>query len=521
MKTSTNQLVTTAKKFAAPAAIVGAFALGAVLFVGHGNVHAASGAAPIDDNSVEALTALDHAMEAVAARVTPAVVNVAVTARGTGEDETSDGQMQGQQGGGQMQGIPPGLRQFFFGGQQPQMPQQPQIEHGVGSGIIISPDGYIVTNNHVVDGATSIKVTLNDRRILTGKVVGVDKLTDLAVIKVNATNLPSIAWGDSTKLQPGQTVLAFGSPFGYFQFSVTRGIVSAVNRPNPYSDDPRKPGNFIQTDAAINPGNSGGALVNAHGELVGINTFIITNNGSFAGAGFAIPSQIVRATTEQLIKNGKVDHGYLGISMNDVSPENAHFFNLQNAEGAIVAQITPDSPASRGGLQQGDVITQVNDMKVVNGSTLQVAVSEMTPGTKITLGVIRNGKPETLNLTVGQYHGKSEVASNDSDDEQGSGSAKTGKLGLAVANLTADARQQLNAPDQLHGVLVQSVRPASPAEDAGIQPGDVILEVNRKPAESASQFSNEVHQQQEGKDILLLVWSKGNATYRTLHPDQG
>ena len=420
-----------------------------------------------------------------------------------------------------MQGIPPGLRQFFFGGQQPQMPQQPQIEHGVGSGIIISPDGYIVTNNHVVDGATSIKVTLNDRRILTGKVVGVDKLTDLAVIKVNATNLPSIAWGDSTKLQPGQTVLAFGSPFGYFQFSVTRGIVSAVNRPNPYSDDPRKPGNFIQTDAAINPGNSGGALVNAHGELVGINTFIITNNGSFAGAGFAIPSQIVRATTEQLIKNGKVDHGYLGISMNDVSPENAHFFNLQNAEGAIVAQITPDSPASRGGLQQGDVITQVNDMKVVNGSTLQVAVSEMTPGTKITLGVIRNGKPETLNLTVGQYHGKSEVASNDSDDEQGSGSAKTGKLGLAVANLTADARQQLNAPDQLHGVLVQSVRPASPAEDAGIQPGDVILEVNRKPAESASQFSNEVHQQQEGKDILLLVWSKGNATYRTLHPDQG
>jgi serine protease Do len=521
MKASTNQLVTAMKRLVAPAAIVGAFALGAVLFVGHGNVHAASGAAPIDDNSVEALTALDHAMEAVASRVTPAVVNVAVTARGTGEDETSEGQMQGgQQGGGQMQGIPPGLRQFFFGGQQPQMPQQPQIEHGVGSGIIISPDGYIVTNDHVVDGATSIKVTLNDRRILTGKVVGVDKLTDLAVIKVNATNLPSIAWGDSTKLQPGQTVLAFGSPFGYFQFSVTRGIVSAVNRPNPYSDDPRKPGNFIQTDAAINPGNSGGALVNAHGELVGINTFIITNNGSFAGAGFAIPSQIVRATAEQLIKNGKVDHGYLGISMNDVSPENAHFFNLQNAEGAIVAQITPDSPASRGGLQQGDVITQVNDAKVVNGSTLQVAVSQMTPGTKITLGVIRNGKPETLNLTVGQYHGKSEVASNDSDDEQG-GSTKSGKLGLAVANLTADARQQLNAPDQLHGVLVQSVRPASPAEDAGIQPGDVILEVNRKPAESASQFSNEVHQNQDGKDILLLVWSKGNATYRTLHADQG
>jgi serine protease Do len=499
------------------AAIVGAFALGAALFVGHGNVHAASGTAamPIDDSSVEPLTALDHAMEAVAARVTPAVVNVAVTSRGNGEMDASDGQQQGQ-----MQGLPPGLQQFF--GQSPfgQMkPQGPQIEHGVGSGIIISPDGYIVTNNHVVDGASNIKVTLNDRRILSAKVVGVDKLNDLAVIKVNASNLPAIAWGDSSKLQPGQTVLAFGSPFGYFQFSVTRGIVSAVNRPNPYSDDPRKPGNFIQTDAAINPGNSGGALVNAHGELVGINTFIITNSGSFAGAGFAIPSQIVRATAEQLIQHGKVDHGYLGISMNDVTPENAHFFNLQNAEGAIVAQVTPDSPASRGGLERGDVITRVNDTNVLNGSTLQVVVSEMAPGTKITLGVIRNGKPETLSLTVGEFHGNSEVAGNDSQDD--SGSAKTGKLGLAVSNLTADARQQINAPDQIKGVVVESVRPASPADEAGIQPGDVILEVNRKPAESASEFASEVHQNQDGKDILLLVWSKGNASYRTIHPDQG
>src|SRR5580658_5618657 len=504
MKQTTNQLVEKAKMIAGSAAVVAAFALGAAVFAGRGNVHAA---AAMDDNSVEALTSLDHAMEAVAARVTPAVVNVAVTSRSTDDAESNEGPIQG---------LPPGLQRFF--GQMPNQPMQPRVEHGVGSGIIISPDGYIVTNNHVVDGATNIKVTLNDRRILTGKVVGVDKLTDLAVIKVNATNLPSIAWGDSTKLQPGQTVLAFGSPFGYFQFSVTRGIVSALNRPNPYSDDPRKPGNFIQTDAAINPGNSGGALVNAHGELVGINTFIITNSGSFAGAGFAIPSQIVRATTEQLIKSGHVDHGYLGISMNDVTPENAHFFNLENATGAIVAQVTPDSPASRGGLQQGDVITRVNDTDVINGSTLQVAVSEMSPGTKITLGVLRNGKPVTLNLTVGQFHGNSEVASNDSSND--SDGSKTGKLGLAVGNLTADARQQINAPEQLHGVVVQSVRPASPADEAGIQPGDVILEVNRKPAESASEFASVVHQSQQGKDLLLLVWSKGNASYRTLHTDQ-
>ena len=504
MKEVTNQLVAPAKLLAASAAVIGAFALGAAMFVGHGNVHAATA---IDDNSVEALTALDHAMEAVAARVTPAVVNVAVTARATGEDDTS---------GGMMQGLPPGIQQFF--GQLPMQPQRPQIEHGIGSGIIISPDGYIVTNDHVVDGATNIKVTLHDRRILNGKVVGVDKLNDIAVIKVNATDLPSIAWGDSTRLLPGQTVLAFGSPFGNFPFSVTRGIVSALNRPNPYSDDARKPGNFIQTDAAINPGNSGGALVNAHGELVGINTFIITNSGSFAGAGFAIPSQIVRASAEQLIKNGKVEHGYLGISMNDVTPENAHFFNLDNATGAIVAQVTPDSPASRGGLQQGDVITRVDNTEVINGSTLQVAVSEMTPGTRITLGVIRNGKPQTLNLTVGQFHGNSEVASNDGSDD--SGGAKTGKLGLSVSNLTADERQQINAPDQLHGVVVQSVRPASPADDAGLQPGDVIMEVDRKPAASASEFASAIHQSPQGKDLLLLVWSKGNASYRTLHPDQ-
>jgi serine protease Do len=489
------------KKLATPAAVVGAFALGAAIFAGHGSVHAASA---MDNNSVEALTALDHAMEAVASRVTPAVVNVAVTSRSSSKLATSDGQMQS---------LPPGLQQFF--GPMLQLPSQPQIEHGVGSGIIISPDGYIVTNDHVVDGATSIKVTLNDRRILSAKVVGADKLTDLAVLKVNASNLPSIVWGDSTKLEPGQTVLAFGSPFGYFQFSVTRGIVSAVNRPNPYSDDARKPGGYIQTDAAINPGNSGGPLVNAHGELVGINTFIISNSGSFAGAGFAIPSQIVRATTEQLIKSGKVEHGYLGIGMNDVTPDNAHFFNLQDATGAIVSQVTPDSPASRGGLHTGDVISQLNGQKILNGSALQVAVSEMAPGTKIALGIIRDAKPLTLSLTVGQFHGNSEVASNDGEEDQ-----PNGKIGLAVSNLTPEARQQFNVPEQVHGVVVQNVRPASPADDAGIQPGDVILEIDRKPAESASQFADELHQNQDGKDFLMLVWSKGNSSYRTIHSNQ-
>jgi serine protease Do len=457
---------------------------------------------------------MDGAMEAVAARVTPAVVNIAVTST------PSMDEVQQQQGGDDdgMQGLPPGLQQFFgqgggLGGGRMQR-QQPQLEHGIGSGVIISPDGYILTNNHVVDAAKDIKVTLHDRRVLNGKVVGVDKLTDLAVVKVNAQDLPAISWGDSSKLEPGQTVLAFGSPFGYFRFSVTRGIVSAVDRPNPYSNDARKPGGYIQTDAAINPGNSGGPLVNAHGELVGINTFIISNSGSFAGAGFAIPSQMAHAISAQLIQHGKVDHGYVGIAMNDVTPDNARFFNLQDTEGAIVAQVTPNSPASHAGLKQGDVITTLNGQKVANSSALQVAVSELAPGTAISLGVLRDGKSTTVSVTIGTYGGDHQELADDDN-----GAPQSGKLGLAVADLTQDVRQQLQAPENMHGAVVQNVRPASPADDAGLQPGDVILEVNRKPTGSADQFVSQVHGDSNGGDLLLLVWSKGNASYRTVHPD--
>jgi len=520
MSRETNKLVGKVGRFGAPAGAAVALVLAATFFFHHNGVHAAmiSSPAPMDDNSVSALVALDNAVEAVAARVSPAVVNIQVTSRGSSEHETGGEQDQSQQGG-QGQGLPPGFAQFFgpggpFGGGQMQRPQQQQIEHGIGSGVIISPDGYIVTNNHVVDGSMDMRVTLNDRRVLNARLVGVDKLTDLAVIKVDAHDLPSIAWGDSTKLKPGETVLAFGSPFGYFRNSVTRGIVSAVNRENPYRDDARKPGGYIQTDAAINPGNSGGALVNAHGELVGINTFIISNSGSFAGAGFAIPSQLVRATAEQLIKSGVVHHGYLGVSLNDVTPANASFFNLKTATGAIAAQVTPDSPASRAGLKNGDVIDSLNGEKIENGSALQVAVSEIAPGTTIKLGILRNGNSETLEVKVGEFHKDAEVAS----DGDAAGPQK-GKLGLAVAELTPDVRQQLHIPSQVNGVAVESVRPASPAEDAGLTSGDVILEINRKPVTSADQFVSEAHANPAGKDLLLLVWSQGNASYRVVHTD--
>ena len=502
MSASTNSLVSKVKPTLAVASLMAAvlaFPSATALAAPHAD--GAARAAPMDEASVSSLEALDRAVEAVAARVTPAVVSISVTAEHKAEQQT----------GIPEEALPPGFRQFFFGPQGQQ--RQKQVEHGVGSGIVISPDGYIVTNAHVVDGATKINVTLHDRRVFPAKLVGVDKLNDLAVVRIEAKDLTTIAWGDSTRLHPGQTVLAFGSPFGYFQFSVTRGIVSAVNRPNPYSDDARKPGAFIQTDAAINPGNSGGPLVDARGELVGINTFIISGSGSFAGAGFAIPSQIVRATAEALIKDGVVRHGYLGLTMNDVTPENAEFFNLPDASGAIVSQTVPEAPAAQAGLKSGDVLRELDGKKIANGSALQVAVSQIAPGKTIELGILRDGKPLAIKVKVGEFNAKTELAASDADGEP-----KNGKLGLSLANLDDDARQQLNLPEKMKGVAIESVRPGSPAEDAGLGSGDVILEVNRHAVDSAQSFATQLHSTPAGKGILLLVWSHGGTSYRVVHP---
>jgi serine protease Do len=485
------------------------------LIVGHRHVNAATAAdntiTPINNASIDPLLALDQATEAVASRVTPAVVNIAVTSHAPEQPAEAQGDDQGQEDNPFSQFFGPG---FGHGGRGPgQMQGQRQIEHGIGSGVIISPDGYIVTNNHVVDGAMQVRVTLHDRRTFPAKVIGTDKLTDLAVVKIDAKDLPTIAWGDSTKLIAGQSVLAIGNPFGQFQFSVTRGIVSATNRSNPYSDDARKPGDFIQTDAAINPGNSGGPLVNAHGELVGINTFLISNTGAFSGAGFAIPTLTVHPVVESLIKNGVVHHGYLGVGLNDVTPDNAKFFNLTGNSGALIASVTPDSPASRAGLKEGDVVTAVNGRPVETGSDLQVIVSEDAPGSKIQLNVMRNGHPENVDLTVGEYHKNQEVATAAKDE---SGHAR---LGIAISDLTPDVRQQLHLDSDLQGVAVAQVQPGSPAEDAGLTGGDVILEVNRKPVTSAEQFRNEVKSLPAGKDMLLRVWANGGTTFRVIHPE--
>ena len=485
---------------------VAALALALAVAVGAYTVHVpvragvSSNTAPLDNSQVGALLSLDQAMEAVAARVTPAIVNVAVTSHAKSQPTA--------------EGVPDDLQRFFgqqFGQGMPQ--QQPQIERGIGSGVIISPDGYIVTNNHVVEGATDIKVTLSDRRILAAKVVGTDPLTDLAVIKVDATNLPNIPIGDSSTLRPGQTVLAFGNPYG-FRFTVTRGIVSALNRPNP-TEDRRKPGQFIQTDAAINPGNSGGPLVNARGEVVGINTFLFSPSGAFSGMGFAIPTQIVNPVVQALVRNGKVEHGRMGIGITDVTPENAKFFDVHDSDGAVVTQVEAGSPGAKAGLKVGDVITQLNGKKVTDAGELQMEVGEITPGTEIALQVMRDGKSISVPITL------EGMDSGDHDTKVAANSNDKPRWGVGIADLTPDVREQLRAPDDLHGALIERVQPGSPSDDAGLQPGEVIVGVNRHETRSAADVQKALTSIPKGQDALVLIWANGGNTFRVLHATNG
>lgn len=473
---------------------------------------ATSNATPLDENKISPLLSLDEAMETVAARVTPAIVNVAVTAKVKPQAATQ-GVPEGMP-----EGSPDDMQQFFqrqFGQRGQPGSEQPQFAHGIGSGVIISPDGYIITNNHVVDGATDIKVTMSDRRILPAKLVGTDPLTDLAVIKIEGSNFPNIPLGDSSQLRPGQTVLAFGNPFG-FRFTVTRGIVSALNRPNPDTDDARKPGQFIQTDAAINPGNSGGPLVNARGEVVGINTFLISPSGSFSGMGFAIPTQIVQPTVDSLIRYGKVSHSYIGVGITDVTPENSKFFDMKDANGAVVTEVQQDSPGAKAGLKVGDVITELDGKKVTDAGQLQMEVGQKRPGTQIALEVTRDGRSVNLPVTLeelGSRDGKDKLASN---NDQGKP-----RWGVGIADLTSDVREQLRAPEDLKGALIQRVLPGSPADEAGLRPGEVIVSVNRKETQSAADVQKALTSVPQGQDAMVLVWANGGSTFRVLHSTNG
>ncbi|MDP9161717.1 MAG: Do family serine endopeptidase [Acidobacteriota bacterium] len=464
-------------------------------------VSPAPAAAALDDNSVGTLLALDKAMETLAARVTPAIVNVAVTSKtameANGQEPDDSQQFFGQ---------------FFGHGMQP---PQPQIQHGIGSGVLVSPDGYIVTNDHVVDGAVDIRVTMSNRKILKARLIGTDKLTDLAVIKVEGSNFPSVPWGNSTELHPGQTVLAFGNPFG-FRFTVTRGIVSALNRPNPYSTDPRRPGGFIQTDAAINQGNSGGPLVDARGEVIGINTFLISPSGAFSGMGFAIPSQLVRPTVESLIRDGKVSHGYMGIGIADVTPENAKFFQLNDNTGAVVTQVEAGSPGAKAGLRVGDVITDVDGRQVSDASNIQLEVGQKRPGSKLNLQLMRDGKRMSLPITLEEMGSRDSEGSHSADAQPGKA-----RWGLGITDITPDIREQAHTPKNINGAIVERVQPGSPADNAGLQPGDVIQEVNRHRVDNASDAKKALGSVAIGQDAMVLVWSNGGNSFRVLHAGEG
>jgi serine protease Do len=396
----------------------------------------------------------------------------------------------------------------FFGNDFPRqfnMPRE-QRRQGLGSGVITTPDGYILTNNHVVEGADEVKVSLHDGREFTAKVAGNDARTDLAVLKIEAKDLPVATLTDSSKVQVGDIVLAIGNPFGVGQ-TVTMGIVSATSRRGLGIEDYE---DFIQTDAAINPGNSGGALVNAKGELVGINTAIISGGGGNQGVGFAIPINMARHVSDEIKQHGKVTRGWLGVVIQQVTPDIARSFNLPGEpRGALVGDVTSGSPAEKAGLKRGDIIVALNGSDVVDSRELRLRVADLKPGSSARLKVIRDGKDQEVNVVLGEMPADQARAG-------GSRSSETGpRLGISVQTLTPDLARQFGLPAGANGLVITEVQPGSTAAEAGLERGDVIRELNRKPVASADQFQQAVRSAGT-EPLLLLVERDGNSRYLTV-----
>jgi len=401
----------------------------------------------------------------------------------------------------------PLFRQFFGEqfGRGFNVPRE-QREQGLGSGVIVSPEGYVLTNNHVVDGATDIRVTLADQREFKGRVIGTDAKTDIAVVKIDLSNAPSIVIGDSSKLQVGDYALAVGNPFGVGQ-TVTMGIVSATGRTHLGIEDYE---DFIQTDAPINPGNSGGALINDRGELVGINTAIIAHGSEGnQGIGFAVPVNLARTVMDEILKNGKVTRGYLGIVPQDVTPSIARAFGQQEAKGALVSDVSPNSPAQRSGLERGDIILELNGKPVADSNQLRMSISMMHPDSKVNLKVLRRGAEHDMTATLGAL--PTEEASLRDDNNGGS---KSSLSGVSVQDLDAQTASQLRLPANTTGVVVTGISPSSPAADSGLQRGDVIAEVNRQPVKNTSDFERAMRNSKD--ETLLLVNRQGTTIYVTV-----
>jgi serine protease Do len=391
----------------------------------------------------------------------------------------------------------------FFG---QQFQQQPQQQVAGGSGFIVSSDGYIVTNNHVVKDATQVTVTLNDGREFEASIKGNDPRTDLAVLKIEASDLPFLLFGDSDNLRAGEWVVAVGNPFG-LEGTITKGIVSAKGRQDlgiaPYED-------FIQTDAAINPGNSGGPLLNVRGEVIGVNTAIFSRSGGYMGIGLAIPSKMVQPVIEQIMEKGTVKRAYLGIVMQPVDKELSAALGLDKPEGILISEVVKGSPAAEAGLQQGDIILQYNDKPVKNVTKFRNDVAMMSPGAKIQLKVLRNHKPKTITLTLGSQN-EGEVIS----------AELTQKLGIEIENLTPETTAKLGYSSDVTGVMISKVKPGSPAAMAGLRPTFLITGVavdwnNQKAVKNVGEFDAALQELGDKKYIILIVRHQNFQRYYTI-----
>src|SRR5215831_4016216 len=478
--------------FSKPAAVVLGVLLGAA---GIGIAHTTQKAASNPPATVKVAEANEgpskNSYAPVVKNVLPSVVNISSSKVVKASPEA----------GGQMD---PLFRQFFGdeGGPFNDVPKD-RREKSLGSGVIVSPEGYILTNNHVVDGATDVRVTLSDKREFGAKVVGTDPKTDVAVLKIDGSNLKPITLGDSSKVEVGDTALAIGDPFGVGQ-TVTRGIISAKGRGNLGIEDYE---DFIQTDAPINPGNSGGALINDRGELVGINTAIIAEgSGGSQGIGFAVPVNLAHKVMEQILKNGKVVRAYMGILPQDMTPEMAKAFGEKEARGIVVGDVTPKSPAQEGGIQRGDIILAVNGKPVNDSNQLRMDISMMQPGSNVKLTVLRNGSEKQMSLKLAEVPTETAKAEPENDDE-----STKALQGVEVTNLTPRTAERLGLPSSVAGVVVTEIDPASKVADSGLRKGDVIQEVNHQPVKNVSEFQSAL--KKAGDEPLLLVNRRGQTLF--------
>ena len=420
----------------------------------------------------------------------------------------------------QPQQFPFGGNDFFdrlFPRQAPQQQERPQVERGTGSGVIVSADGSVLTNHHVIDGADKITVSMQDGKTYEARVVGSDPPSDLAVLKIEVSNLPYLTLGNSDSVRVGDIVLAIGNPLGIGQ-SVTAGIISAKGRRTGLSDGSFE--DFLQTDAPINRGNSGGALVNLSGELIGINSQILSSGqgGGSIGIGFAIPSNMAKSVMEQLIQNGKVRRGQLGVNIQNISEDVAKSLELKDTKGVLVSNVRSGSAADKAGIKRGDIITAINGEKVEDGNVLRNKVASTLPGSDIKLTVIRAGQEQEFTAKLDEFNTEDAKKENQQEqDNQVDPSKPSGKLGLDLKPLTPDEAKKLQLLEGTSGLLVTNVDPNGAAATEGIARGDVIVEVNQQPVETLDEMQAALDKSGD-RPILLLVARRGQVSYLTVKP---